>query len=144
VPEDTPLEVVAMIDGGTAGFVKPGDPVSIKFDTLPYFRYGYAMGHVERVSADSFSNPQEGLQNPQSTSPTIGASAPQNTGTAPVYYYRAFISIDQLKLRHPPHSFALKPGMPLEIDIKVGQRTILEYMFDRVMPFLDEGGTEPT
>lgn len=144
VPEDAPLEVVAMVDGGNSGFVKAGDPVSIKFDTLPYFRYGYALGHVTRVSPDSFSNPQEGLQNPQATAPTIGSNAPQNNGTAPVYYYRAFVAIDQLKLRHSPQGFSLKPGMPLQVDIKVGQRTVLQYLFDRVAPFMASGAQEPT
>ena len=71
VPVDAPLEVVGMIDGGDSGFVKPGDPVSIKFDTLPYDRYGYAMGHVTRISADSFTDPTQGQVNPQSTSPNI-------------------------------------------------------------------------
>lgn len=144
VPIDAPLEVVAMIDGGNSGFVKPGDPASIKFDTLPYFRYGYALGHVTRVSADSFTDPTVGQINPQGTAPNIASNTPQNNGTAPVYYYRAFITIDQLKLRHPPESFALKSGMPLQVDIKVGQRTILQYMFDRIAPFLANGGQEPT
>jgi hemolysin D len=144
VPIDAPLEVVAMVDGANSGFVRPGDPVSIKFDTLPYFRYGYALGHVTRVSADSFTDPTQGQQNPQATAPSIASNSPQNNGTAPVYFYRAFVAIDQLKLRHPPESFSLKPGMPLQVDIKVGQRTILEYMFDRVAPFLARGAQEPT
>ena len=144
VPVDAPLEVVAMIDGGNSGFVKQDDPVSIKFDTLPYFRYGYATGHVVRVSADSFTDPAQGQSNPQSTAPNIASNSPQNNGTAPVYFYRAFVAIDQLKLRNPPESFRLKPGMPLQVDIKVGQRTILQYMFDKMLPFLAGGAQEPT
>ena len=144
VPEDSPLEVVAMIDGGTAGFVKPGDKVSIKFDTLPYFRYGYALGHVARISADSFTDPQEGLTNPQATSPNISANSPANNGSGHAYYYRAFVTIDQMKLRHPPSSFSLKPGMPLQVDINVGHRTVLQYFFDQFMPVFTEGANEPT
>jgi hemolysin D len=144
VPIDAPLEVVAMVDGANSGFVKPGDQATIKFDTLPYFRYGYAVGHVTRVSADSFADPMQGQVNPQATTPNISSISPQNSGTAPVYFYRAFVSIDQLKLRHPPESFSLKPGMPLQVDIKVGQRTVLQYLLDRAVPFLASGGKEPT
>ncbi len=144
VPVDSPLEVVGQIDGGNAGFVKVGDPASIKFDTLPYFRYGYALGHVTRVSADSFTDPAQGQNNPQATSPNISSSSPAATGQAPVYYYRVKVAIDQMKLRNPPSSFKLKPGMPLQIDIKVGQRTILQYLFDKVVPFASGGGQEPT
>ncbi|MBN9509424.1 MAG: HlyD family type I secretion periplasmic adaptor subunit [Alphaproteobacteria bacterium] len=144
VPVDDPLEVVAMVDGSNAGFVKPGDEAAIKFDTLPYFRYGYALGHVTRVSADSFTDPTQGQVNPQATSPNIASNSPQNNGTAPLYYYRAFVSIDKLNLRHPPDSFRLKPGMPLQVDIRVGRRTVLDYMFDKIVPFLANGAKEPT
>lgn len=144
VPVDSPLEVVALIDGSDAGFVSIGDPVAVKFDTLPYFRYGYAIGHVTKISDDSFVDPTAGQVNPQGTAATIAPTATSNTGTAPVYYYRAFVAIDKLSLRHPPESFRVMPGMPLEADIKVGERTVLEYMFDKVVPFLIEGMREPT
>ncbi len=144
VPVDSPLDVVALIDGSDAGFVRAGDKATIKFDTLPYFRYGYAVGHVEKISDDSFTDPTLGQSNAQSTQPTISTQAPQNTGTAPVYYYRALITIDRMDLRKQPESFRLMPGMPLQVDIKVGQRTILQYLFDKMAPFLSEGMREPT
>jgi hemolysin D len=144
VPIDAPLEVVALIDGSDAGFVGVGDAVAIKFDTLPYFRYGYATGHVSKLSDDSFTDPTLGQSNAQSTQPTISTQAPQNTGTAPIYYYRAVITIDKMDLRHQPESFHLMPGMPLEADIRVGERTILQYMFDKIVPFLVQGMREPT
>jgi HlyD family secretion protein len=144
VPVDSPLEVVALIDGSDAGFVSVGDSVAVKFDTLPYFRYGYATGHVTKISDDSFVDPTAGQINPQGTSATIAPTSSSNTGAAPVYYYRAFVSIDKLSLRHPPESFRVMPGMPLEADIKVGERTVLEYMLDKVVPFLVEGMREPT
>jgi hemolysin D len=143
VPVDAPLNVVTLVDGGNAGFVRPGDQASIKFDTLPYFRYGYAMGHVARVSADSFTDPTQGITDPQSTVPNTSDTSTHNNGMAPVYYYRAFIDIDQMKLRNPPSSFALKPGMPVEVDINVGKRTFLAYLLDRVLPFFGRSAREP-
>jgi len=144
VPVDAPLEVAAVVDGADSGFVKVGDAARIKFDTLPYFRYGYAEGHVTNVSADSFTDPTMGTQNPAGTSPNIDARSPQSLGTAPVYYYRATISIDKMMLRRVPESFRIKPGMPLQVDVNVGKRTVMEYLFDRVMPFLAQGAREPT
>jgi hemolysin D len=144
VPVDAKLQVSAPIDGADAGFVAVGDKVAIKFDTLPYFRYGYAEGHIERLSSDSFVDPTSGQTNPTSQSPTISTQAPQNIGTVPVYYYHASISIDRLQLKHPPESFRIMPGMPIEADILVGQRSIMDYMFDRYLPFLAQGMREPT
>jgi hemolysin D len=144
VPADSKLEVSAPIDGADAGFVTEGAKVAVKFDTLPYFRYGYAAGHVVKVSSDSFTDPTSGQTNPTDQQPTISTEAPQNLGTAPVYYYRATIAIDRLELKHPPASFRIKPGMPIEADIRVGKRSILQYLFDRVVPFMATGMREPT
>ena len=144
VPVDAKLEVTAPIDGANAGFVTVGDQVAIKFDTLPYFRFGYAVGHVVRISSDSFTDPTAGQTNPIGQQPSISTQSPQNLGTAPVYYYQATISIDKLELKHPPASFRIMPGMPIEADIRVGQRAIFNYMFDRILPFLASGMREPT
>jgi hemolysin D len=144
VAVDAKLEVSAPIDGADSGFVQPGDQVTIKFDTLPYFRYGYAVGHVDKLSSDSFIDPTQGQTNTTSQQPSISTEAPQNLGTAPVYYYRATISIDRLQLKKQPESFKIMPGMPIEADIRVGNRSILQYLFDRVLPFLSTGMREPT
>jgi HlyD family secretion protein len=144
VPVDAKLQVSAPIDGADAGFVSVGDKVAIKFDTLPYFRYGYAEGHIEKISNDSFVDPTSGQNSPTTQQPTISTQAPQNLGTAPVYFYHASISIDRLQLKHPPESFRIMPGMPVEADIRVGQRSIMDYMFDRILPFFSQGMREPT
>lgn len=144
VPVDAKLEVTAPVDGANAGFVTIGDEVAIKFDTLPYFRYGYAVGHVVKMSSDSFIDPTSGQSNPTSQQPAISTQSPQNLGTAPVYYYQATISIDRLELKHPPASFRIMPGMPIEADIRIGQRPVFTYMFDRILPFLAKGMREPT
>jgi HlyD family secretion protein len=144
VPVDAKLEVSAPIDGADAGFVSVGDKVAIKFDTLPYFRYGYAEGHIEKISNDSFVDPTSGQTNPTTQAPSISTQSPQFLGTAPVYFYHASISIDRLLLKHPPESFHIMPGMPIEADIRVGQRTIMAYFFDRIMPFFSQGLREPT
>jgi hemolysin D len=144
VPVDAKLEVSVPIDGADSGFVAEGQEVTIKFDTLPYFRYGYAVGHVLRIASDSFTDPTTGQTNPVGTQPSISTQAPENLGTAPVYYYRAQVSIDRLQLKKEPASFRIMPGMPVEADIRVGERTIMAYLFDKVLPFFAEGMREPT
>ncbi len=144
VPVDAKLEVSAPIDGADSGFVSVGNEVAIKFDTLPYFRYGYAVGHVTQISGDSFTDPTSGQSNPVGQQPSLSTQSPQTLGTAPVYYYHATISIDRLQLKHPPESFRIMPGMPIEADIRVGQRSIMAYLFDRYLPFFAQGMREPT
>ena len=42
-----------------------------------------------------------------------------------------------------PEGFRLSPGMPVTADIKIGKRTVLAYLFSRVMPVAKEGLREP-
>ena len=78
VPIDTPLSVEADISGIESGYVSPGDEVRIKFDTLPFLRYGTARGVVRTISADSFS--------PETTAKEGGSTLPNRPSTL---YYRA-------------------------------------------------------
>jgi HlyD family secretion protein len=134
VPVDAPLEVEAIVDGRDSGFVGVGDPVTIKFDTFPYAIYGMAEGKVQVVSPDSFRNPNEDRQRQR------GARNNQDFGAA---YYRARMSIDAMKLHNLPDGFRLSPGMPVTADIKIGKRTVLAYLFARVVPVATEGLREP-
>lgn len=134
VPADAPLEVEANISGRDDGFIAVGDPVAVKFDTFPFIQYGLAYGTVRTISADSF-NGQD-----QQRNPTGAVPVPTNS-TEP--YYRARITIDRVELHGTPPDFRLMPGMPITADIKVGKRTVLQYLLGRVMPVASEGMREP-
>ena len=134
VPSDTPYEVEASVVGMDAGFVHPGDTVTIKFDTFPFTQYGAAEGKVRVVSADSFtSNPDEKQRGVQQ------ASAGNNAAT----FYRARISLDEIKLHGTPPGFHVGPGMTVMADIKVGERTVVSYLLSRVLPVAMDGMREP-
>lgn len=136
VPVDAPLEIEAMVDGRDAGFVGAGDPVTIKFDTFPYAIYGTADGTVRILSPDSFRNPNEDRTRQMSR----GRAGTEDFGNA---YYRARMTIDTMKLRHLPEGFRLSPGMPVTADIKIGKRTVLAFLFSRIVPVTQEGLREP-
>lgn len=59
VPQNAPLEVETRIAAEEAGYVHPGQKVTVKFDTFPFVQYGMAEGIVKSVSADSFTGQQE-------------------------------------------------------------------------------------
>lgn len=132
VPIDAPLSVEADISGTESGYVHLGDPVTIKFDTFDYLRYGSAKGTLQSVSADSFSPelpPGEG-----------GSVLPNRPHTL---YYKARISLDEMMLHNLPPGFRLVPGMPLQANIKVGRRTILSYFVTKIMPVFNDSMREP-
>ncbi len=134
VPADAPLEIEADIPGAENGYVHVGDNVAIKFATFPFTRYGQAYGTVRVISPDSFTA-QEDERNPTGDVPTSeGRTEP---------YYRARVSLDRVELRNTPLGFHLMPGMPTTADIKVGKRTVLTYLLERVLPVAYTGMREP-
>ncbi len=137
VPVDAPLEVEASIAGRDAGFVQSGNTAVLKFDTFPYASYGYGRGVVTTVSADSFTNPQYAREHPSRPNASRAEAAKDGA------FYRASVSMDEMKLRHLPAGFRMTPGMPVTVDIKVGQRTVLAYLLSNVVPTLSEGMREP-
>ena len=134
VPADAPLEVEANISGRDDGFVHVGDPVSIKFDTFPFIQYGLAYGTVRTISADSFTA-QDDQRNPTGAVPLPGNSMEP--------FYRARVAIDRVDLHGTPQGFRIMPGMPVTADIKVGKRTVLQYLLGRALPVASEGMREP-
>jgi hemolysin D len=136
VPLDAPLEVEVLIPGNESGFVHVDDPATIKFSTFSYSLYGFAKGTVRTISADSFQNPAE------DRSKLLKPSLSDDTGLGPVFY-RARVSVDEVKLHDLPKSFRLQPGMETSVDIKVGQRTILGYLITRIIPHFGEAMREP-
>jgi multidrug efflux pump subunit AcrA (membrane-fusion protein) len=104
----------------------------VKFDSFPFVQYGLAEGSVRTISADSFSGGEETQR-----MSVINQAAPG------VMYYKARIKIEELNMHDVPGGFHLKPGMPVTTDIRVGERTLLMYLFARVLPVGLEGMREP-
>jgi HlyD family secretion protein len=141
VPTDAPLEIEAIVDGRDAGFVTLGDPVVLKFETFPYATYGTAEGTVQSISPDSFRDPN----NPQAAEERArgGGTHTRTQQAMGTVYYRAKVSLDTMKLHDLPPGFRVVPGMPVTADVKIGRRTILQYLISRYAPTALEGLREP-
>jgi hemolysin D len=137
VPTAAQLEIEADIPARDAGFVQAGNKAVLKFDAFPYTTYGYATGTLQRVSADSFAGSQTGHDRPSRPN----TSQTETNGGAT--FFRAALSMDEMKLHNLPVGFRMTPGMPVTADIKVGRRTVLAYLLSRVVPALIEGMREP-
>ncbi|MBR1280452.1 HlyD family type I secretion periplasmic adaptor subunit [Bradyrhizobium sp. AUGA SZCCT0177] len=132
VPTDAPLEVEMRIASADAGYVHAGQKVAIKFDTFPFVQYGMAEGTVRFISPDSFGGGQDTQR---------GTVVTQGDSSA--VFYKARAAIDELKMHGVPGGFQLKPGMTVTADVKAGKRTLLTYLFARVLPVGLEGMREP-
>ena len=144
VPLNAPLEIDAQMTADEAGFVANGQPVEVKFAAYPSSMFGSGQGSVRLVSADSFLT---GSGPTSSTASSAGTAANSVfTGQQPnsPYFYDVRITLDRLALKHLPAEARIVPGMPVEADIRVGHRTVWEYLIEHVMPILQDGMREPT
>jgi HlyD family secretion protein len=136
VPLDAPLQIEAAVDGRDVGFVRVGDPVTLKFETFPYALYGTAEGTVRSLSPDSFKDPMA----PPSKDEHEKSRTAQAMG---ILFFRAKISIDALQLHDLPEGARIVPGMPVQSDIRIGKRTMMRYLMSRFIPPATEGMREP-
>ncbi|MCE2575925.1 HlyD family type I secretion periplasmic adaptor subunit [Komagataeibacter sp. FNDCR2] len=136
VPLGGHLDVEASLRGVDAGYVRVGDRALLKFAAFPYTQYGGAEASVRVISADSFD-----------TRSAPGAEAAQQGGDGALdpqaAYYRVRLSIDRYTLHGVPPFFQPQPGMPVEADIHVGRRTMMQYLLNRLLPAVTDGMREP-
>ena len=143
VPVNAPLEVDAQITADQTGFVEVGQPADVKFLTFPYTHFGEASGSVRMVSADTFITGGATTSTTGTPSGTAGDSVFTGVNPTAPYFNDVRVSIDRLNLKDLPKNFHIVPGMPVQLDIKVGNRTVWDYIVEKYVTVLYEGMREP-
>jgi HlyD family secretion protein len=134
VPEGVPLVAEVEIDARDVARVRVGDPATIKFQALPWQQYGLARGVLKTLAPDTADDGG----GREATAVAAATSPPRS----PIHY-RARVALTETRFRNLPHGFALRPGMRLVADIKVGRRSILEYVLNPLTRVVDESLREP-
>ena len=124
VPRNAHLQVEVALDARDIGFVRPGDPVSIKVEAYNFLRHGTLSGHVATISEDTFKQEQA----------TQAQIRP---------YYKVIVALDEISLAEAPRGIHLNTGMPVAADVKIGDRTLLSYLTSGALRSLNEGMREP-
>lgn len=123
VPTDGGLVVEAKLSPKDIAFIKTEMPASLKIDTYDYSIYGQAEGVVKYISPDVLSE-----TDPKSVLPN---------------YYRVLISVTKLPVRLiKGKKPILQPGMTTQVQIKTGDRTILNYLIKPIIKTFSESMTE--
>ena len=115
VPRDHPLEVDAWVENKDIGFVSVGQPVEVKLDTFPFTTYGTIPGKVLVVSRDAVQVDKVGL----------------------VYAARASLGRSTIPMDGEP--VALLAGMSVSVEIKIGERRLIEFFLSPFLRHAREG-----
>lgn len=106
--------VEARIKPADIGFVHVGLPAEVKLSTYDYFTYGGLKGTIEYISPDALTDD--------------GRPASGDTAT-----YRARIRADTSNLRAGNKPLPVIPGMTASVEIRTGERTVMDYLLKPVM-----------
>lgn len=131
VPQDEKLRAEVWVSNEDIGFVRQGQPVKLKFAAFPFQKYGMVEGTVEHVSADAADN-NTGNGNSQ-TDP-----AKKNQPLV----YKALVALQRMNLEMDGERFILSAGMQTNAEIRLGDRTVMEYLLSPVRKAWHEAGRE--
>jgi hemolysin D len=123
-PLNSPMEAEVKIEARDVGFIRPGDPVKLKFDAFHFVEHGTAEGKLRWISEGAFTNDE-------------GSSQP----TEP--YYKARVELTKVDLRNVPEGFRMIPGMTVAGDVHIGTRSFLMYAVTGVLQGMGEAMREP-
>ena len=138
VPTGAPLLAEVQIDPRDVARLHVGDPVTLKLEALPWQQFGLAQGVLRTISPDVLPDPNPGETVAEMNSPGLRSSAHQS----PIHY-RARIEVTETHFRNLPAGFELRPGMRLVGDIKVGRRSVLNYILNPITRVLSDSLREP-
>ncbi len=107
VPMDERLLIETRIAPRDIAFIHPDQAAKVKISAYDYPVYGGLDGKVVGISPDTL----------------------QDEVKPEIYYYRVFIRTEQDSLQNKAgKQFAIVPGMIATVDIRTGEKTILDYL----------------
>jgi adhesin transport system membrane fusion protein len=109
VPVGDSLVVEAQVGNQDIGYIRVGQTATVRVLTYDHIKYGTLEGVVEQISADAV----EDQKTREFTFPVVVRTSKTYLGDKPGLY-------------------PVAPGMAAEVDFKLGRRTVLSYLTDRM------------
>jgi HlyD family secretion protein len=128
VPADEQLRAEVWVSNQDVGFVHAGQPTKIKLTAFTFQKYGMLDGRVSRVSADAA----------EQAPGAAGAKGERPLGLA----YKTLVDLDAQHLDSDGRRYEFAPGMHVTAEIKLGERTVLEYLLSPIRKAFHEAGRE--
>jgi adhesin transport system membrane fusion protein len=118
VPLEDDLLIQAKVSPSDIAFLKPGQTATVKIDAYDYTVYGDLSGKLTYISADTLTEDLKQGEQP---------------------YYRVMVRSDGRRFSaRPDENLEIQPGMTATIEIKTGQRTVLQYLLKPVVKTLGQ------
>ena len=104
----------SQVENNDVEFIEDSQPVEMKIETFPFTLYGTIPGQVLSVSDDAVPLEKGGL------------------------VYTARVSMDRATIQVQGKQVNLSPGMAVSVEIKTGERRIIEYLLSPLLKSVKE------
>lgn len=119
VPADAKLQAHLYAPSSAVGFLRPKQPVLLRYDAFPYQKFGSQHGRIEQVSLAPLSGSE------------LGAPSASSVGREPMY--RIAVTLARQDIVTGAEVRPLVPGMQLEADVPIERRRLYEWLFAPVL-----------
>ncbi len=133
VPRGETLRAEVWVSNQDIGFVRPGQPVKVKLAAYPFQKYGMVDAIVAQVSGDATEAPSANTR----SDALFGRDRPMGP-----LAFRANLELKSQHLLAGDARYVLSPGMQVVAEIKLGERTLLEYLLSPVQKVVHEAARE--
>jgi HlyD family secretion protein len=139
IPINEKFEVEVYIPAKDISWVRLGQTCRIKFDTYPFQQCGTREGKITYISEDAFTGNERMMSDDAMTGDAGGRLSKMARGTT----YQARIELEPGDFRGWAKGARILPGMTVNAEIKVGDRTVINYIINPFVKALDESAREP-
>jgi hemolysin D len=109
VPREHQIKVEAMVENKDIGFIKEDQTAAVKVDAFQYTKYGLIPARVIHISRDAIKDEKRGL------------------------IYSVIVALDKSSILVEGRDIRLSPGMSVNVDIKTGDRRVIEYILSPLL-----------
>ena len=114
VPKEAPLEISAMVLNKDKGFVHAGQEAEIKVESFPFTKYGTVPGEVRHLARDAVQDENQGL------------------------VYETRVNLGRTDIMADGEAVPLVPGMNVTVEVKTGDRRLIEFLISPLLRYQDE------
>ncbi|KQS51705.1 MULTISPECIES: HlyD family type I secretion periplasmic adaptor subunit [unclassified Sphingomonas] len=134
VPNGRHLEIEALVENQDIGFVREGQPVTIKIDTFPFTRYGTIEGRVARVSRDAVTSTEAvGAEDTETKPVEAQSGAATATPKTGQLVYPVHVDLGRSTMNVDGRDIDLSAGENVTVEIKTGRRRLIDYILSPLM-----------
>ena len=125
VPDDSQIEIEAVLENRDVGFVEVGQPVELKIDAFPFTRYGLLRGKVISIDRDAEAAPvnQSNVAGAERQADEI-----DRVQASERLRYTVHIAIVSGDFNVDGRAAPLLPGMSAKAEILTGKRRIIDFL----------------